>query len=157
MWTHEITDHAGIDKERIVAAIEAADLAFWSAIAAAFPGFPGDFGPDQTVAWEDARNAAVVGWLENNAPRTRPSEGGATRFCVKKTHDHFTTQDGDGGELPDGQQKPMICGHCKRPAHYDETARDYQHDDDVECYLLEAGDGCEYAPTVADLAAKAGV
>jgi hypothetical protein len=73
MLNEEIKDVNDIPSERIRAAIERADEAFWKAIGEAFPEVTsGDFGPDDVAAWEDARNFAVWSWLTYNAPRHKP-------------------------------------------------------------------------------------
>lgn len=49
--------------------------------------------------------------------------------CANPTHDHTTTDDGKGGTLPDGTTRPMTCEHDGWPAHWDEQAEGYVHDD----------------------------
>jgi hypothetical protein len=73
MPTQQITDINGIPAQRIRAVIERADAAFWRTIGQGFPEVTaGDFGPDDLIAWESARNRAVCSWLQYNAPRHGP-------------------------------------------------------------------------------------
>lgn len=54
--------------ERVAAAQEAARDAFWATLAERFPEIEsGDFGPDDTIALEQATNQAVRSWLHYNA------------------------------------------------------------------------------------------
>ncbi|GAA4201721.1 hypothetical protein [Actinocatenispora rupis] len=53
--------------------------------------------------------------------------------CANPGHDH-TAHDTTGTAI-DG---PHRCGHCGRPAHWDEQVDDYQHDDPTapDCFLI---------------------
>jgi hypothetical protein len=58
-----------LTEERIKAAIEKADLAFWAEIAKAFPeAISGDFPPDADFAFAEACEQAVDTWLLFNHP-----------------------------------------------------------------------------------------
>jgi hypothetical protein len=75
MLTEQITDINDIPAQRIGAVIERADAAFWRTIGQGFPEVTaGDFGPDDVIAWESARNRAVCSWLQYNAPRHSPDK-----------------------------------------------------------------------------------
>jgi hypothetical protein len=75
MITEQITKINDIPAERIRAVIERADEAFWRTIGQGFPEVTaGDFGPDDVIAWETARNRAVCSWLQYNAPRHGPDK-----------------------------------------------------------------------------------
>ena len=51
------------------AALERADQSFWAVIVQHYPqAKSGDFSPEQTMAWSNAMEAAVLGWLSNNYP-----------------------------------------------------------------------------------------
>ena len=53
---------------RVDAAIEKAEDAFWQVIGEHFPeAKSGDFSPEQTAAWNEALRDAVEGWVANNA------------------------------------------------------------------------------------------
>lgn len=54
--------------------------------------------------------------------------------CGNENHEHLDEFDADGEPLE--CMVPMICHHCKRPAHYDSTVEDYAHDDDSSCFLM---------------------
>ena len=59
-------------KERIEEARDNADLAFWSAIAKAFPEVrTGEFPPDAAFAFIYAQRAALKVWLEWNHPNPK--------------------------------------------------------------------------------------
>lgn len=49
--------------------------------------------------------------------------------CTDSVCDHTTTEDGDGGVLPDGQTRPQVCPVCGGPTHYTDAAG-YRHDED---------------------------
>lgn len=74
--------------------------------------------------------------------------------CANPTHDHTTTDDGQGGTLPDGQTRPMTCAHDDWPTHWDETVQGYVHDDPsvAMCPLTQvSANGCLHpAPGVGD-------
>jgi hypothetical protein len=54
--------------------------------------------------------------------------------CTNADHDHKTTMDADGNEVP---AQPMVCDHCHLPCHYDFRIDDYEHDDPaVACFLI---------------------
>lgn len=54
-------------RERAKAAAEKAQEAFWEQIATAFSECKhGDFGPEETFAWDDAVERAITTWLFNN-------------------------------------------------------------------------------------------
>ncbi len=54
-------------EERLRNAIIEADIAFWEKISEAFPEIiTGDFGPDETIRWDNACDDAVRTWLLNN-------------------------------------------------------------------------------------------
>jgi hypothetical protein len=75
MLSEQVTAINDIPAERIRAVIELADEAFWRTIGRGFPEVTaGDFGPDDVVAWESARNWAVCSWLQYNAPRHGPDK-----------------------------------------------------------------------------------
>jgi hypothetical protein len=58
--------------------------------------------------------------------------------CGNQDHEHQTEIGRDGEPLD--HLEPMICLHCKRPAHYDRTIEDYRHDDATECFLMRPAD-----------------
>lgn len=60
--------------------------------------------------------------------------------CVNPEHDHTTGVDLDGSSLD--TPIPMLCTDCGVPTHYDETIRDYVHDDPTSgaCPLAYAAD-----------------
>jgi hypothetical protein len=75
MLSEHITEINGIPAGRIRAVIEQADEAFWRSIGQGFPEVTaGNFGPDDLIAWESARNRAVCSWLQYNAPRHGPDK-----------------------------------------------------------------------------------
>lgn len=75
MLSEQISAINDIPADRIRAVIEQADEAFWRTIGRGFPEVTaGDFGPDDVVAWESARNWAVSSWLQYNAPRHGPDK-----------------------------------------------------------------------------------
>lgn len=54
---------------RLKAAVASADLAFWAEIATAFPeATTGDFPPEATFEWTEARDLAVLRWILFNHP-----------------------------------------------------------------------------------------
>ena len=58
--------------DRIMRAIQEADLAYWDKIAREFPEVKsGDFGPEETFRWHNEMEEAVLVWLANNFPRSR--------------------------------------------------------------------------------------
>jgi hypothetical protein len=56
-------------------------------------------------------------------------------LCGNDNHEHLTEIGRDGEPL--GHLEPMICSHCKRPAHYDFGIEDYRHDEDASCFLMQ--------------------
>jgi|1185.fasta_scaffold491175_2 hypothetical protein len=55
--------------------------------------------------------------------------------CGNDNHEHQTEIGHDGESLD--HLEPMICSHCKRPAHYDFGIEDYRHDDASSCFLMQ--------------------
>lgn len=61
-----------------------------------------------------------------------------TTHCDAPGVDHHEDDD-EGGE------RPIVCAHCARPAHYDYDVEDYVHcvhcvDPHVGCFLIPARD-----------------
>lgn len=54
--------------------------------------------------------------------------------CTNKGHEHLSEVDQDGNHLL--RLIPMVCSHCKRPAHYEYPIEDYRHDDGADCFLI---------------------
>lgn len=66
--------------DRIEAATEAAQLAFWAAVAAQFPEITtGDMDPIETFRFDQACANAVTGWVDGNTPL-------GPRYTVKGPH-----------------------------------------------------------------------
>lgn len=84
----------------------------------------------------------------------RHTERADASVCANPTHDHYTTDDGQGGTMPDGQVRPMTCGHDGWPTHWDEQVAGYVHDDPTldACPLsVVSMNGCLHpAPGVGD-------
>lgn len=56
-----------VSKERMLSAIEAADEAFWLAMASQLPEVvAGDIDPGTWLLWEENRNKMAVYWVEGN-------------------------------------------------------------------------------------------
>lgn len=74
-WRHgksELSPEARALVDRILRAIQEADLAYWDKIAKEFPEVKsGDFGPEETFRWNEEMEEAVLVWLSNNFPRSK--------------------------------------------------------------------------------------
>lgn len=100
MWSEDITDVNGIAADRIRAAVEKAGEAFFDSVAASFPeAESGDFGPGETVAIENAMNAAVVTWLAWNVPAPSTVKLKRVAALVGGTYVYL---DPDRPDLPEG-------------------------------------------------------
>lgn len=87
-------------KERLEQAIEDASNAFWAEIAKQYPEVKtGDFGPEETFAWDEACRRAVRTWLRWNL-HVSPREGSrwALRQPIEK-YPHFTVPAGYTGTI----------------------------------------------------------
>lgn len=76
-------EHEKVLGVRIDNAVDAADLAFWAAVAARFPEITtGDVDAAWAIDLEQVTRRAVAGWVADNGPQDRPWAAGTTEPIV---------------------------------------------------------------------------
>lgn len=131
--------------KRIEDACEAADIAFWDAVARCFPeAETGDISPDEVGVFAVAAEKAIKGWVNTNLAKPCEKCG-----CVLDAADYCGNDRADGTSeylCPDcyDPDAPRPCEDCERPVAYCNKCERWEHINGETCFL--DGPACEGGP-----------